>query len=180
MLRIFRDYAYETSILDAFSFYESREENIPPKTTKDKDDFLNREQKDFSSDDNISNIQNKIINTNKNFCRELNDFSHLDQKGQLEEQQNINTPYNINLDNFRNNNSDHFNKTSTSQANNLSNQNIHFHKNISSTLQNQPKRIIKKVNSTDNILKNIKNDISEPESNNNNDSNEIDEIKEIK
>lgn len=131
MLKIFKDYPYETSILDDFNFYETKQDNqstikISPTGEVQMDTSLNQDQENEFMQMNNPNFMPENTNPSGNFMKVKNQNP----------MQNVNQfpMNNMNQMNMNNMNPNFFNQNPN------------------------PKKIIKRINSTENLVKNTKRD----------------------
>ena len=146
MLKIFSEAPYETSILDDFKFYEKKQDHSKVTTTREeKDKEEGSESKNLEESNEESNEENLTVN-DKNEKIEKNE-------------KNFNEPqlFNSNMNKGPNQFQDQVQGQSKS---------IGFYMNRGSSSSFPPKRILKRVNSTEVILKTRK-DASDDDENDN-------------
>lgn len=140
MLKIFSEYTYETSILDDFKFYEQKQ-------------------------DNMSEFKQKISTPNPQKNQNIN-FNFNKTEDPSEENDNYNQNFNSDINKSENQVESSFNTDITGQTTYTGDFKSFLQQGGVKKQQNAPKRIIKRVNSTENILNNNqKENISEDENN---------------
>jgi hypothetical protein len=200
MLKVFKEYPYETSILDDFTFYEKKQDNIPseiPDQTQPNMNFYEGKipnnipgniqggiqgnfQSNMQSNNMVNNTQpnmnmmhqqnmiskgfinkneeseNRFLGINQNIGKNMNQ-NYMNQ-GSMGQNINYNNQFNNNNLNSMNNrmmmNMQNNNNTGSSFNNPINNLNNNQN-NFDQQRQGLTKKIIKRTNSTENILQNI-------------------------
>jgi hypothetical protein len=163
VLRIFKEYQYESSILDDFNFYEKRQETNPTTKSSPKGGIYNNNNNNESPNlNNVELINNFDFNSNFKLNQNLEKNNRVIMDTNVRGDKPKFIPnMNANL-NLVNNNSSYSNNNEMKR---------NFNSGIGNTGignmndNNFPKRIIKRVNSTENILKKTKEENSEDEDN---------------